>query len=325
MQVESNYAQNPPSPLVSFIVPIYNLPIDYIKECLESILSLSLNIREREIILVDDGSDVSPINELSEMINDIIYIRQSNQGLSAARNTGIQMARGQYIQFIDGDDCLLRAPYEQCLDIVRYHKPDLVIFKGSHKKQSKVPYDFKGPFSGREYMRNNNLRAPVWGYIFRSKMLGSLRFTVGNATEDEEFTPQLLLRCEQVYESPAEAYFYRQHSQSLTHNTSKASKEKRLTDTEKVILHLRYLAERMPEADRVALNRRIAQLTMDLLYNTIVFTRSSQQLDQTIERLHQRGLFPLPEKDYTKKYHLFRKLIGTKTGRKILLYTLGRL
>ncbi len=325
MQVKQDTAQNPSTPLVSFIVTIYNLPIDYIKECLQSILSLSLNKREREIILVDDGSDVSHVNDLLDFTNDVIYIRQFNQGSSAARNTGIQMARGQYIQFVDGDDYLLRAPYEHCLDIVRYHDPDMVIFQETRKEQVKVPYDFEGPFSGREYMLNNNIKGSACGYIFKNKALGSLRFDVGNIVEDEDFTPQLLLRCETAYVSPAEAYFYRKHSRQKTHTTSKAKKDRRLTDTERGILHLKSLSESLPEADRVALNRRIAQLTMDLLYNTIIYTRSEQELEQTIERLHKNGLYPLPDKNYTKKYHIFRKLIQSKMGRKILLYTLARI
>ena len=61
-------------PLVSFIITTYNLPLEYLVECLKSILQLSLNSREREIILVDDGSDISPINDLVEYQDDIIYI-----------------------------------------------------------------------------------------------------------------------------------------------------------------------------------------------------------------------------------------------------------
>ena len=80
----------------------------------------------------------------------------------------------------------------------------------------------------------------------------------------------------------------------------------------------------MPEADRIALNRRIAQLTADLLYNVITFAHSGKQLDETIHRLEERGLYPLPNKNYSRKYALFRKMIGNKLGRKLLLLALGR-
>ena len=164
MQDLSNYPEEAPRPLISFIVTTYNLPIEYITECLKSVMRLSLNKREREIILVDDGSDLT-----------IIYLRQANKGLSAARNLGLRMASGSYIQFVDGDDFLLQAPYEHCLDIMRYHQPDLVLFTESKKKDVKTPYNFEGPMSGREYMRHNNLRGSACGYIFGRQALGSLR------------------------------------------------------------------------------------------------------------------------------------------------------
>ena len=104
-------------PLVSFILTYYNLPISYLKECLNSLLLLSLHPNDREIILIDDGSNISPITELEEYKSEIIYIRQRNKGLSEARNTGIRIATGKYIQFIDADDYLIPAVYEHCLDI----------------------------------------------------------------------------------------------------------------------------------------------------------------------------------------------------------------
>ena len=127
------------SPLVSFIVTTYNLPTDMLAECLRSILSMSLSKEEREIILIDDGSDLSPLDDLLDMRDDIIYLRQANRGLSVARNVGITLATGRYIQFVDGDDYLIRAPYEHCLDIVRYHDPDIVTFQPSEEATTEVP------------------------------------------------------------------------------------------------------------------------------------------------------------------------------------------
>ena len=72
MQTQQNYTRDLQAPVVSFIVTTYNLPIDYIKECLDSILQLSLNPKEREIILIDDGSDICPLNDLEEYMQNII-------------------------------------------------------------------------------------------------------------------------------------------------------------------------------------------------------------------------------------------------------------
>ena len=107
----SNMKEN--KPLISFIITYYNLPVEMLYECIDSILALSLRTDEREIIVVDDGSDSSPINELMRYGDDIIYVRQKNQGLSAARNKGIDVATGSYFQFVDADDQLIQHPYEQ--------------------------------------------------------------------------------------------------------------------------------------------------------------------------------------------------------------------
>ena len=304
-------------PLVSFIIPVYNLDPDMVRECLESILALSLSKQEREIIVIDDGSEFTPLNNMPDICDDIIYIRQRNQGLSAARNIGLRMATGRFVQFVDGDDRLIRAPYEHCLDIARYHNPDLVFFKATQDdKDVETPFTYNGPTTGSEYMRNNNIRAAAWGYIFERNILGDLRFTPGLLHEDEEFTPQLFLRSERFYSTDSEAYFYRQRDNSIINNQDADHTEKLFADTERILLHLQSLV--VPEQDRAALNRRTAQLTMDYLYNIIKRTHDRQLLAETMERLRGYGLYPLPDRDYTKKYKYFRRMIANSLTRNVL-------
>lgn len=326
MQNQQSYTQNIQEPLVSFIITTYNLPADYLSECLTSILQLSLTPKDREIILIDDGSEISAIGDLLEYQDDIIYVRQRNQGLSVARNRGLQIASGKYIQFIDGDDYLIQVAYEHCLDLVRYHNPDIVHFRFTDKKDEKeVPYQYAEPVSGTAYLHNQNLRASAWSYIFRRSILQTLRFTPGILHEDEEFTPLLFLKAEQIISTDTAAYFYRKRTDSIIHNEDKRHTLKRLEDTEKIIFHLQEKAGYLPEPERVALNRRIAQLTMDYLYNVILLTRSKKHLDNAIGRLHDRGLFPLPQKKYTTKYQLFAKAVNSSIGRTLLVLTLPRL
>lgn len=322
MPTQQVHSQDIQTPLVSFIVTTFNLPTAYLKECLESITALSLAKSEREIIVVDDGSDISPINELLELREHIVYIRQENQGVSEARNTGIRAAQGKFIQFVDGDDYLFQAPYEHCLDLVRYHEPDVVMFELSTNRNSKATFDYSGPMDGATFMRHHNINGAIWGYIFKRELLVDLRFTSRVAYgEDEEFTPQLLLRAERLFTTDARAYFYRQHAASALHKTGNRSKLTRLHDNLQVIEHLRYLADRMPHGDREALTRRVAQLTMDYIYNVITLTKSRKYLEKSIGELSDKGLFPLPEQSYTGKYTLFRKLTQTPL-RRILLFTL---
>lgn len=305
-------------PLISFIVTCYNLPQYMIKECLDSITGLSLRKAEREIILIDDGSDTNPLESLKVERDDITYIRQKNSGLSSARNTGLRMATGKFIQFVDGDDRLIKEAYERCLDIVRYNNPDIVLFNSTDNDKIRMNYDLPEPTDGASYMRHNNIHAMAWGYVFNRRILGELRFTSGILHEDEEFTPQLILHADKVYSLDITAYYYRKRHDSITNNVNKRNIIKRLNDIERTIIHLDYLADIMPPADKSAMKRRVAQLTMDYVYNTARLTRSARQIEKRINRLETRGLFPLPDGKYTLKYTLFRHLSKNKTIRKIL-------
>ena len=294
-------------------------------ECIDSILKLNLETAEREIIVVDDGSEVSPMNDLLKYGDDIIYVRQKNNGVSVARNTALAMAQGQYIQLVDGDDYLLTAPYDYCLDLIRNcSQVDVVMFDFTHdagkESDSFIPPIIK---NGPDLLRTENIRGAACCCLFRQAVRGQLTFTPGIAYgEDEEFTPQLLIRAETVYVTDTKAYFYRERTTSAVHQTDETSVQKRLNDTQAVILNLSRLADTSPQGDKIALQRRVAQLTMDYLYNTILLTRSEKKLNETIDDLRKNGLFPLPDHPYSTKYIWFRRLSNSVLGRKFLLTTL---
>ena len=311
-------------PLVSFIIPYYQLPVQMLKECIESILRLSLRPFECEIIVIDDGSEESPINELLAYEDNIIYVRQKHSGVSMARNKGLDMAKGQYIQFVDADDLLIQAPYEQCLDIIRYQdQVDMVLFDFTHRPQTELETETFLPVSGTSYMRNNNIHGAAWSYLFHRSILGELRFSPGiHYGEDEEFTAQIILRAEKLYPTTYKAYYYRQHEVSAVHQNDTSKVQQRLNDTHYVIRNLNMLSDKMAHTDKIALQRRIAQLTMDYLYNTIVITRSKKELDQRIQELYAEGLFPLSDINYSTKYTWFRRMANSSFGRSVLLHTL---
>lgn len=322
MHNQQTYTQNIQAPLVSFIITTYNLPTEYLEECLKSILQLSLNAKEREIILVDDGSDICPLNGLTEYLSDIIYLRQPNQGVSVARNYGMRIAKGKFIQFVDGDDYLLQTAYEHCLDIVRYHQPDIVTFDFiKHNKTNEIPYELPTPISGAEYLSAYNLHGSACTYIFKRDIKGTLEFTPGIVyAEDEEFTPQLFLRAERIFKTTTAAYFYRENPNSVSKRQDKENISLRMDNHLEVILHLQKLLDKIPVGDRQALSRRIAQLTMDYLVNNIRLNHSLISLNRAIKELKKYGLYPLPDKEYTKKYTMFRKMVSTYVGRMALLF-----
>src|SRR5665647_2657921 len=100
------------NPLISIIVPIYKVE-NYIRNCVDSILNQTY--KNLEVILVDDGSTDNCGNicdEYSLKDNRIKTIHKKNGGLSSARNAGLDVAKGEYIGFIDSDDWIEKDMYE---------------------------------------------------------------------------------------------------------------------------------------------------------------------------------------------------------------------
>lgn len=309
------------TPLISFVIPVYNVPTEMICECVESITALSLQPYEREIIIVDDGSDQSSLQAMTD-ISDVIFLRQDNTGVSTARNMGLNHARGQFIQFVDADDVLTPA-YNHVIELLRTKQTDMVMFDFTHDRNDTQDHCDNGPHSGAALMCERNIHGAVWGFVFKADILGNLQFTPSIAYgEDEEFTPQLLLNAKKVYTTTAKAYFYRQRPSSTVHTVTTRKKLQRLNDTKQVLLYLHSVETSMSQDDRRALRRRIAQLTMDYIYNVIMLTRDGHYLDRQIQRLRKEGLFPLPDLRYTNKYRLFRWMTGLKIGRALMLVVL---
>ena len=306
-------------PLISFIITYYNEPLDMLCECIDSITVLTLTSDEREIIVVDDGSDESPVETLKQFGDAITYIRQKNQGLSEARNRGIQMASGQYLQFVDADDTLNLEAYEHCIQIAKTQKPEMVVFDFSSTQTSSAEYKAQPAQSGSHYMRHNNIHGMACGYLFSRSVLGDMRFTPGIYHEDEEFTPMLLLRAENVIVTSAQAYYYQQRPDSITNSRDTNIIQKRLSDFKGILRRLHIAADRMPIDDKTALQRRVAQLTMDYIYQVIRLTHSRKQLESEIKELTSLSLFPLPNQAYTTKYTWFRRMSATSVGRALLM------
>ena len=95
---------------VSVIVPVYNAE-EYLRDCLDSLLMQTIDQKEMEVLLINDGSTDGSLEicrEYGEIYDNIVIINKNNEGVSAARNIGIEKARGKYIMFLDADDELAK-------------------------------------------------------------------------------------------------------------------------------------------------------------------------------------------------------------------------
>ena len=192
--------------LVSVIVPVYNVR-DYLQECWKSIINQTF--RNIEIILVDDGSTDGSgelCDELSKQDKRVIVIHRKNGGLSAARNSGIDVCKGEYITFVDSDDViapnmmevLVSAINETGADVVqcesiRYEKDFDEIELGDNKFQVKT-------FPGNAFVGSESYKDVSWAKLYKRSVWSKRRFMEGIIHEDYALTYKLM------YESSLVAY-----------------------------------------------------------------------------------------------------------------------
>lgn len=276
-----------------------------LRECISSIFALSLSDGEREVIIVDDGSTV-PFDEALQGFKDRInLVRQENQGLSAARNTGIAVATGDYIQFVDSDDALIPEVYEKVIRRVRERQMDMLMFRFTYGSAKAKGKKLSRCYEGWQFLLHKNLRAAAWCYIFRKDALGNLRFQPGIYHEDALFTPQLLMRVKSLYVLKEKAYFYRQGEGTIMSNRNEQHIQKRLDDSLFVLLELQKQAGALVGDRRKAMQRCIDQQTMCYIYTMMTLHCSPKELRQRINALKKTHLYPLPLHCYTWKYWLF--------------------
>ncbi len=214
--------------LLSIIIPAYKVE-KYIERCLNSIIC-QIN-EDVEVIVVDDGSPDSS-GQIAECYaktkKNIRVVHKENGGLSDARNAGLQVARGQYIMFVDSDDYLT----EKCLPDICYfilnNPSDVYVGNANFEYESGLKSghvfssDIETPLSGEEFMVNelkcNTMMMAVWLYIYRSDFLrkNDLFFKMGILHEDEEFTPRVLLAAKMVRNTGITHYNYLIRENSIT-------------------------------------------------------------------------------------------------------------
>lgn len=236
-----------PAPKISVIIPVYNVE-EYLPVCLDSVLAQTFS--DFEAVCVNDGSpdnSAAILEKYAKKDARIKVVSRPNGGLSAARNTGLENACGEYIYFLDSDDYihpqLLEILYKEiCDDGCDFVSSRFQKVKG--KTDSFPSYkDYKTVIVEKplvELCRNKKLLSVnVWSKLYRRKALGDLQFIPGLIYEDLPFTCACMERCKKgkVIELPL--YCYLQRGDSLSGN-----KEIKLKNCESYIFILRHLSEK---------------------------------------------------------------------------------
>ena len=214
---------------VSVIVPIYNTR-PFLEECVRSILNQQFS-EPFEVLLVDDGAtdgcDVL-CDELAAQDKRIRVFHQENQGLSGARNTGIDAARGRYYAFVDADD-VVRPGYLQALyDACETHDAYMAICAVEDVNEdgtSQDPPEYTlpaetGVFVGKDllnrfYAPNGTYYTVAWNKLYRAEVWKLLHYPEGRLHEDDFVAHRLFWRCDKVVCLDAPLYNYRLRKGSI--------------------------------------------------------------------------------------------------------------
>lgn len=212
------------SAVLSIIIPVYNSE-KYLRETLRSVLAQTY--KDFEVLIVDDGSpDRSPVICQEFAAKDVRFhvLSKQNGGVSSARNYGLERAKGKYIAFLDGDDCIDAPMYERMIQALEEHSADIVgcrVCKEQHYNPqrheeasrrfllSDVPREF---LSKKGYFIDSSLNK-----VYRRELIGGLRFdeTI-SYSEDKLFVVEAFLRARRIVLLPDVFYHYIQHGDSLS-------------------------------------------------------------------------------------------------------------
>lgn len=216
--------------MISIIVPIYRVE-QYLEQCIESILAQTCE--DIEIILVDDGSPdrcgaICDVRAAED--GRIRVIHRENAGVSAARNAGLDIARGEYIGFVDPDDWIAPQMYKRMLDSMKVSGADLAVCGYAYcgedgKTDEKCLYQVRPEeqLDQREVMHRMGdipptIRHVVWNKLFRRKLLRDIRFPEAySASEDVWFLTDYLMKTNRAVCVHEPLYFNRVREGSATH------------------------------------------------------------------------------------------------------------
>ncbi len=214
---------------VSVIVPIYNTRA-WLRECVNSILHQDFS-EPYEVILVDDGAtdgSAGLCDELARADARVRVIHQENQGLSAARNTGMDAADGQYYAFVDSDDVLrpgyLRSLFDACESNDAYMAV-CAVEDINEDGTSAVPPSYTmpnatGTHRGQDllncfYGPNGTYYTVAWNKLYRADIWKLLHYPEGRLHEDDFVAHRLFWRCDRVVCLDEPLYCYRLRSGSI--------------------------------------------------------------------------------------------------------------
>lgn len=306
--------------MLSIILPIFNME-EHLNQCVYSILNQTY--KDYELILVDDGSidkSAQMCDEYAEQDNRVIVIHKENGGLSDARNTGVKVAKGEYIFFIDSDDFLDdNQALEKIVNRLKNSKADVLNFgfkkyyanedKGYNyfKIDKNMPIEYYKHEKGFEFLIQNSLYiASAWNKVVKRELFekNNLSFKKGIYSEDIDWCARLLIVAKKFDFINESFYCYRQREGSI----SKSISNKNLNDLKDAIVTCYDMSNDLHDSFK---NYYLSYVAYQ--YATFLVCQAKVKLDQ------ENKIYI----DQMRKYSFLLKYSNNKKVR--ILYILNRL
>lgn len=264
--------------LVSVIVPVYKVE-SYLRRCVDSILAQTYT--NLEIILIDDGSPDNCgaiCDEYAANDNRFVVIHQENQGLSQARNAGLDIASGTYVSFIDSDDAISPHFLQSLVSALENENADIAecgrldIYDNTLPHFEAIPYTIRGYDRDAAFsllVPNKVFHQTVWNKVYRRSIIGNLRFPAGKLHEDEFFTWQVFCNCSRVAFLDANLYCYYHRQGSIMETFS----PRRLDFFEARMERHKYIVEHFPHL--VTLSK--LEILLPCIFQTQILLRQGNE------------------------------------------------
>lgn len=292
---------------ISYVIPMYNAE-KYIGACIESIFDQGFDNDEFEIIVIDDGSKDNG-KEIVAKYPDVIYFFQQNQGQSAARNKGLDMAKGQYVCFVDADDLLVPNSIKYCLDAAIENNLDILTYDMVRCNETEIATKkivnqdaaVQNITNGVQYLEDNNYNNGPWWYITKRDVIGDLRFVVGRYGEDGMFTMELLMKVDRIAHIDRKCYYYMVRQGSTTISREQSHMKKMIDDYMFVYHYMQNLIksnkEKLTSKAYMRCDERSRTYLFFMMARLLKFPHASSLIDQTVTQMKSEGIYPINRPD----------------------------
>lgn len=293
-------------PLISIIIPVYNSS-KYLRRCLDSVLSQ--DYRNIEILLIDDGSmDDSPLicDEYAALYRNINVYHISNGGASLARKKGLDVARGQFISFVDSDDYVLPNYISFMLAAIRKYNTLVsscavhIIYDESLRHDVTLENEEKILLLDKRelFFRFFNYEFwGLWGSLYRREAFDNIIFPRATLSEDYFIKAQMFLRDSRMAYIPSSLYIYEKHDGSL----SKTSLSVRAFEEFENVFQVYKMFQKEEQYQSLALKNVVETCIKLLLMGTVQERRAFKNKYKPIHMFLREHCFEIFQNDFLLK------------------------